>query len=110
MGHTDTSLLNKKLTEWARIDTARVENPDTGERWYYEESIPDFTNSLDACLKWLVPRLTFWEVIQYNDLWTKAYVWAGEESTQFGKHESPEPIHPALALCLAISKLIDGEK
>ncbi len=67
-----------------------------------------FTKSLDACLEWLVPKLTFWQVINYNGIWTRAYVWAGENSKEFGSFESSEEIHSALALCLAIEKLIDG--
>jgi len=72
--------------------------------------LPDFTESLDACFEWLVPKLSIEgygvEIKNYSDgkfgarvTLTKS-VWESEDA---------EAETPALALCLAIEKLIDKE-
>jgi len=67
--------------------------------------VPDFTSSLDACFKWLVPKMFYYQL-------------SGD-----GKKHHCEILHkviqgyyggdaetPSLALCLAIEKLIDAEE
>ncbi len=107
--------LNKKLAEWAGWTTAF--NLDTrqgvneGVTNYYvnpdgrARDIPNFTQSLDACFKWLVSKgisklmtCGFSSMTAYTILFDRMrdlIIWEGNP--------------PALALCLAIEKLIDGE-
>ena len=123
--------LNKKLAEWVgwthipykkhpdgyKINDACWLEPDykvfTLEHWKFNP--PDFTESLDACFKWLVPEVIdnvekdsieisilcpmvgceFWVVHIRN-----RQVTIGQASAET----------MALAFCLAIEKLIDSEK
>jgi len=119
--------LNKKLAEWAGFEEGthiidswydgRLRWRSGDKFWKRPDGIgqlaapPNFTSSLDACFKWLVPKLnkqglrirlinqpqgrdTFFCAI--GGRWL-AHEWAEEESL-------------ALTLCKAIEKLIDGEK
>ena len=66
--------LNKTLAEWlfpppkyrlAEVSPGyvypdreyMVERQFTEQVWYYEASLPPFTESLDGCYQWLVPKL-----------------------------------------------------
>jgi len=102
--------LNKKLAEWAGwIPYASGMN--YGECWldgngYYHEH-PNFTNSLDVCFKWLwdktVQELADIDLSSIEEAVHKLFqLWATEWVTDLHNE-------PALALCLAIEKLIDGE-
>ena len=78
--------------------------PAKTELW---ESVPDFPESLDACFKWL--RLKFISMAcgslneeGWKGAWAK--VIAHDRKTSDIREEG---IEPALALCLAIEKLID---
>jgi len=113
--------LNKKLAEWAGF-TYKFGK----EMWNYEryketnawweapngrrfKDLPDFTQSLDACFKWLVPNLfdKSYSVIITQDLARAiGYVRLLEEGRQF---DATDNHNPALALCLAIEKLIDNK-
>ncbi len=67
--------------------------------------LPDFPSSLDACFEWLVPKLKGYSLSKPTFLGVcVAIVYMGESS-----FEGVE-LNPILALCLAIEKLIDGEK
>jgi len=71
-------------------------------------NLPAFTKSLDACFKWLVPKLleasTDVDLANTDKGW--AFIVIDSEGEIGGEAETP-----ALALCLAIEKLIDkGEK
>ncbi len=121
--------LNKKLAEWAgfRLDATGVNKeipvwvepdgkiPFTPAEYYLDGinyHLPDFSNSLDACFKWLVPKLPDYYITFtiYPDNIVEAYIMyypngkdnALEEA--YGQGETS-----ALALCLAIEKLIDKE-
>ncbi|KKM93253.1 hypothetical protein LCGC14_1210260 [marine sediment metagenome] len=109
--------LNKKLAEWAgfrRIPYQDCEDgkawgyPDSSE-WDYERDLPNFTKSLDACFKWLVPKTR--EKKFMLNLSSGMLV----SNTTVTLHKSKEETYqgfsedPALALCKAIEKLI-GEK
>lgn len=87
--------LNKKLAEWAGVKPHPVY--PTGYDYPY------FTDSLDACFKWLVPKLESYE-LKLNYKKHCAWVKLPTKYTEFGMAETP-----ALALCLAIEKLIDKE-
>ena len=104
--------LNQRLAIWAGIkyepdqDVFKVIFPDgswynIGHDWKLDEIEPDFTQSLDACFKWLVPKLKFvaidGEAGHFN---------AGLFQTENFDYYNGEAETPALALCLAIEKLI----
>lgn len=113
--------LNKKLAQWAGIkyepdeDEFKVIFPDgdwynIGHDWELkdEDIEPRFTQSLDACFQWLTPKLIEMDCyIQLNngdywtgEIWERAVV--GRNTRHIGEAETP-----ALALCLAVEKLID---
>jgi len=96
--------LNKKLAEWAGLNTTHKFDPiGVGNLKICRHcgsisppiikycNVPNFTQSLDACFKWLVPKLS---QAQYYEVLRSIFV----------KTETT-----ALNLCLAIEKLIDGE-
>lgn len=98
--------LNKKLAEWAGVPLMAVDFGFPSSDVMYEP--PNFTQSLDACFKWLVPNHDITSIMfLYTDdevickvevAWSKEY----EGIANIGKE--------ALALCLAIEKLINKEK
>ena len=109
--------LNKKLAEWAGFHY-QEEDGYHYRGWIYADSLNqsrryiselNFTQSLDACFKWLVPKIdkTHHLTIElnWNRFTTELYLLDGFGSGKYvGEAETP-----ALALCLAIEKLIDGE-
>ena len=133
----DTQELNKKLAEWAGWKyleweaDVKDEIHDEPQRmkmppWIDPEyemphwSPPWFTSSLDACFKWLVPndKVSIVGVaFRYYPGGTEAIVTIQDEAgfTEYKgwvKNEEPKEYayeESALALCLAIEKLIDGE-
>ncbi len=102
--------LNKKLAEW-RFPNADAIIVESGISVYHNErKEPDYpwhidllTQSLDACFKWLVPRLHFAEVHTSSSGFVSTLFYTENLCYYEGEAESP-----ALALCLAIEKLIDG--
>lgn len=96
--------LNRKLAEWAGFKRVKY----TTKIYKYPEgnsnSLPNFTESLDACFKWLAPKFHYDVLLSHApdlsnwhcDILGKS-VYIGEEKI------------PALALCKAIEKLIDNE-
>lgn len=106
--------LNQKLAEWAGFKEINCKPPYTVLfLWWLSpkkdrlDKLPDFTTSLDACFKWLVPKLenTHSWIFGKNingfamTIWSKAdvvIIITGEADT------------PALALCKAIERLIDA--
>lgn len=113
--------LNKKLAEWAglkhldydivpitgekRQDDCRVEpNYDKQTVGHWSFNPPDFTESLDACIKWLAPKLGMWEINHYNDdKKYSAWVSLGYDGWNTAELDGKTP---ALAFCSAIEKLI----
>ena len=108
--------LNKKLAEWAGFELKRVQcvglvyYETEQDCWYYNGReyglrLPDWLNSLDACFKWLVPKLPAPDYIKFR-IRKKGYMC---EVRGFGLQVNAYYYEsPALALCLAIEKLIDG--
>jgi len=124
--------LNKKLAEWAGFKEADIKKyyywEIGGERvakWIepntdYHCKLPNFTQSLDVCFKWLVPKLFTWSIgknwelqsdftIKENGIKASVdlhYV----DPDKYDQIKPSEAIAetPALALCLAIEKLIDS--
>lgn len=108
--------LNKKLAEWRGfVDAHKGIEGKTGISYWYprgvddfynrKSSLPDFTKSLDACEKWLFPKL-----LSASMSWVKGlrFMWIIELDVDHRYEGLAET--SALALCLAIEKLIDGEK
>ena len=90
--------LNKKLAEWAGLINER-----------------DYTQSLDACLKWLVPKLQADRATERDDLQglylnpLRNNTWEAILWFYTGLNLRAIANTPALALCLAISKLIEQD-
>lgn len=121
--------LNRKLAEWAgfqykecTIDNGPIwSNYVKAMRWYrpnhqigidsVSEHSPNFTHSLDACFKWLVPRLLELDwlpcisLIDFEHLWVAELHQDGPENTIWLDSKAETP---ALALCKAIEKLVDS--
>jgi len=101
--------LNKKLAEWAGL--THIQTWQFSDSFHIEFRASDgmiyfplaFTESLDACFKWLVPKLAHYFIGDSVHghtaaVWNQGYSYGAKGDT------------PALALCLAIEKLIDGDK
>jgi len=92
----DEQKLNKKLAEWAGI-----------VGWRPQLSHMNFTQSLDACFKWLVPQSLgilagegfLPPTIKLFQLWYDELVSLTGDSSKVEQS--------ALTLCLAIEKLVD---
>ncbi len=117
--------LNKKLAEWAGFEfgTGTVDFPDIGvtevvDGWHYpnktfvpkwatmDGGLPNFPESLDACFKWLVPKLGSKDLL----IWIRCDNIPRVTITDAIKDEVLITVlgkELALALCLAIEKLID---
>jgi len=111
--------LNKKLAEWVGI---AYEDFCTGEEykhWIHREDgvidfvsvyLPNFTQFLDTCFKWLVPsalekitkRGFIPPIMKLFQLWYDELVTLTRDSSNTEQ--------AALALCLAIEKLIDAKE
>lgn len=104
--------LNERLALWAGWEEHK-QSVESGTGWrswippladnviYLDP--PDFTSSLDACFKWLVPRLDIRDIhLQEDEDGWQCDIYGGE---YWAIAETP-----ALALCRAIEKLIGGEK
>jgi len=108
--------LNKKLAEWAgwvKLKTAGWK--DVMGELHFE---PNFTLSLDACFKWLVPKLYNQGNTEIRFSYSSAEdsvvceIWQGwpelkEKGCGHGYYWLKEE---ALALCKAIEQLIDKEE
>lgn len=115
--------LNEKLAKFAGFETLAEKEwfqPDrkylryvypTGQK---KSLLPNFTSSLNACFKWLVPKVVTtirWVELKSGNLGYEAkivrlemYVEPQVEYEDFDKDS------PALALCKAIEQLIDKEQ
>jgi len=111
--------LNRKLAEWAgfKFSVRGYTFPPGADTypwnayWKDGQRTPNFTQSFDACLKWLVPLLWICHIELLDGIF-----WSVEVSIPdlrgSGEHGSGKALDEnlALALCLAISILIDGEQ
>jgi len=104
--------LNKKLAEWAGIPLSPIEFGIPCVEGGYEP--PNFTHSLDACFKHLVPELESRE-LQYllRSMGSEGHM--ARLIALYPRPYRPRVVaevwdkEPSLALCLAISKLIGQE-
>lgn len=121
--------LNKKMLEFAGFQHFYG---DSGEGWIYPNGevyqlVPDFTDpelGIAYCFKWLVPKTDYDTLIFWNNISSlgkidyAAGIMRGKDNDlvcwtrNLPVEECPSPVNenPALALCLAVEKLIDGEK
>jgi len=101
--------LNRKLAEWAGL----IDFTDKlGSVYSYGTKLykdpPNFTQSLDACFKWLVPKLKgAWAISIRNFVDTDKYTIELIYGTLRYKEIKVQGERLALTLCLAISELID---
>ena len=116
MEQIDRQALNKKLAEWAGFKPHYIYPGSISWTFPPDENFPDgdthnwsptFTESLDACFKWLVPKAQMMGhrvVLEASpDGGFVAHIIRKESVDTVGVHFAP-----ALALCLAIEKLIDS--
>lgn len=106
--------LNKKLAERARFRAITLEGWEgyykapVGVRVNWTYTKPRFTDSTDACFKWLVPTLgnkyaySFWQAD--NGRWIIQI-----EKDREGEVAGAVADTPALAFCKAVEQLIDAE-
>lgn len=116
----DVQKLNKKLAEWAgfayqeemvsiKDEIHDASTPRLVRAWvspigFLQRWPPNFIQSLDACFRWLVPKLDGVGVV--DGLKYGYFLGTASKNGNFYQHEAQSP---ALALCLAIEKLIDSE-
>lgn len=120
--NTQREELNKKLLLWVN-PKAKFHDTEYGSEFIasgkpyrthsidYRPLIP-FTDSLDACFKWIVPKLEGIELKNVNIKragnlsggYCSVRLFQGSRQYDSGIAETP-----SLALCLAIEKLIDSE-
>ena len=129
--------LDKKLAEWAGFKFvshskwSKAVALEAGEAYYVypnnstHKHLPNFTESLDACEKWLIPKLPMDKIgytisFEYNDdpLYKGGVCWMA----LLGEYTDPEGMDGSeltyeaegetmsLAFCRAIEKLIEVEK
>ncbi len=110
--------LNKKLAEWAGFKKADSSWVDGIWKYPFDgtghgivdqsyQKLPDFTQSLDACFKWLVPEAV--ELLNKNYDWDKkGCLNRILKDWQRIYWNSKGILSYALSLCLVIEKLIDG--
>jgi len=103
--------LNKKLAKWAGWKYQGTETygwlPPNAKPKHNYYSLPGFTESLDACFKWLVPDHDIVSIeFEYSseDVKCRVTLASGKQS------QGLAPVgQDALALCKAIEKLIGEE-
>ena len=100
--------LNKKQAEWAEVRYCKAWNNPGHDNRTCDEPVTDFTQSLDACFKWLVPKVIesgFNTHIHVESRTGRTKVVISNAFLTYMKASK----EPALALCLAIEKLIDSQ-
>ena len=118
----DEAKLNNKLAEWAGFRPLPQKGwegeyaPPEGVKVVWTVFKPRFTQSLDQCFKWLVPKLEplGYELEISNDAqmlgWRVCLRNQHSESSIASPYQDfSEPNGAALALCLVIEKIIDWE-
>lgn len=101
--------LNEKLIKFAGLQLVKIHEGDDEASNFFTAIDTEgclivsslFITSLDACLKWLVPKLT-WVSIDGGEVDFEGQAAISGVGWEMARAETP-----ALALCLAIEKLID---
>ncbi len=113
--------LNIKLAKWVGFKeyVAGWQSPNDGRMVYDKASLPYFTESLDACMKWLIPKLQLLgHTMELEALECKGYKFTIFPTIQSRRSDEAfvEPIassdndSPAMAVCNAIEQFIDKGK
>ena len=101
--------LNKKLAEWRGWKDVNILEPSlTGYNRLVIQGMYDgkavscrlLTDSLDAYVEWLVPKLYWWDLFGFMGEGCRAMVQYKKSSPLIDQHAET----PALALCLAIER------
>ena len=118
MPNVEETKLNEKLALWAGFKYERHEGPVLhGDMWKWPAGIilpsaPNFIDSFDMCFQWLMPKLSYvlLEVNPNSEKGPESYYWASvSDSANFQEYQAEaNKEHVALALCLAIEKVIDA--
>lgn len=120
MTEQEKQKLNEKLAKWAgfmeihdiqtgaifgdRLWTPNRVYWDEDRKWVWKNKL-NFTDSLDACFKWLVPKLDYYCLTpEYDGRGYYADASIGNAYAEYFQGET-QP----LAFCLAIEKLIDTQ-
>ena len=115
MEHAEVEL-NEKLAKWAGVLISIESWPDEEPTMYVYDTEQEnligecspFTESLDACFKWLVPKCgSVWIETGSGEEgpFHSVHIYAEKESTWTYNTGGP---NAALALCRAIEKMIDS--
>jgi hypothetical protein len=106
--------LNKKLAEWAGFRQIGKLTEHHHPWWvgkndcYLFDELPDFTQSLDACFKWLVPkaitRICHLFKVDIKQAYKTLFQWWLDERFKLNDTDLD-----ALALCKVIEKLNEKE-
>ena len=97
---------NRKLAKWAGFAQNYF-----GDEWRYPDGevvltpLDEVFQSLDACFKWLVPKLDGY-TLNHQAEWPDVVVAKVRTVNRYFEGANSSP---ALALCLAIEELIDRE-
>ena len=104
--------LNEKLARWAgfrpvmgQLSVQIWSTPD-GVHITRSSDMPDFTSDLNACFKWLVPKLQSMSLRMPATLRGDYTFICDIQGMRYSGHAQT----PALALCRAIEQLIDKER
>lgn len=104
--------LNRKLAEWAGWESIKPISfgrnwKSPRDEWFYR--CPNFTQSLDACFEWLVPKIYLCGIgmMGHNEPSLVSYYVSIKMAE--GKVFFSEAKTLALTLCLAIEKLVDDQ-
>ena len=99
--------LNEKLARWAGFKYQSRSQSWTSPDKLFDMRLPDFAHSLDACFKWLVPKLGH-VGLSTQGCYFDVTIWAKDTDSEYDGIMTREAT-PTLALCKAIEKLIDAE-
>jgi len=112
----DEQKLNRKLAEWAGfkfVDSSKKDVTLYELAGILNKGRPDFTQSLDACFEWLVPKLDY-PLLLSSSIGTDKITRYACLIEVYDVHPTEYSVvsieTPALALCLAIERLIDKEQ
>jgi len=108
--------LNRKIAEWVGFEFKSIHDIPSNNCSYTvcdifvnpndaQEFVSDFTTSLDACFKYVVPKLKEPYITFYKD---GCSIWSMDKGGRCVVAYSEEN-NPALAFCKAVEKLIDKE-
>jgi len=110
----DEKALNEKLAKWASVKYCRYWSHPGHDDRLCDGPIPNFTQSLDACFKYLMPKLIkekAWNTELRNSPYypNQFQVVIDNSLNPHLKRYQAQSENQALALCLAIGQLVDKE-